>query len=73
MSPAKSWSRGTCPSASASAKAGKFPGMAGIYNETVMPRYIEMSARFFLSGQDAAFMMAGAPSRTGFLRKTHGK
>jgi 2-keto-3-deoxy-L-rhamnonate aldolase RhmA len=51
-------------------KAGKFPGMAGIYNETIMPRYIGMGARFILSGQDTAFMMAGAQSRTGFLRKT---
>ncbi len=51
-------------------EAGKFPGMAGIYNEAIMPRYIEMGARFILSGQDASFMMAGAQSRTGFLRKT---
>ncbi|HYZ20552.1 MAG TPA: aldolase/citrate lyase family protein [Rhodopila sp.] len=51
-------------------KAGKFPGMAGVYNEAIMPRYIEMGARFILSGQDAAFMMAGAQARTGFLRKT---
>jgi len=29
-----------------------------------MPRYIEMGARFILSGQDAAFMMAGAQART---------
>ena len=48
---------------------GKFPGMAGVYNETIMPRYIEMGARFILSGQDAAFMAAGAAQRTGFLRK----
>jgi 4-hydroxy-2-oxoheptanedioate aldolase len=54
-------------------KHRKFPGMAGIYNETIMPRYIEMGARFILSGQDASFMMAGAQSRTGFLRKTLGK
>ena len=51
---------------------GKFPGMAGIYNEAIMPRYIEMGARFILSGQDAAFLMAGAAARTGFLRKTLG-
>src|SRR5580658_2710825 len=51
-------------------KHGKFPGMAGIYNEAIMPRYIEMGARFILSGQDAAFLMAGAAARTGFLRKT---
>ncbi len=49
---------------------GKFPGMAGIYNEAIMPRYIEMGARFVLGGQDAQFLMAGAAARTGFLRKT---
>ena len=53
----------------AARKHGKFPGMAGVYNETLMPGYIEMGARFVLSGQDAAFMAAGAAQRTGFLRK----
>ena len=57
---------------SACAKSNKFPGMAGIYNEAIMPRYIDMGARFILSGQDASFMMSGAQSRTGFLRKTFG-
>ena len=32
----------------AARKHGKFPGMAGVYNETIMPRYIEMGARFVL-------------------------
>src|SRR5947209_9100255 len=53
----------------AATKHGKFPGMAGIYNEQIMPRYIEIGARFILSGQDAQFMLAGATQRTGFLRK----
>src|SRR4051812_15889737 len=53
----------------AATKHGKFPGMAGIYNEQIMPRYIEMGARFILAGQDAQFMLAGATQRTGFLRK----
>src|SRR5690348_8380907 len=48
---------------------GKFPGMAGVYSETIMPRYIELGARFVLGGQDAAFMTAGAAQRTGFLRQ----
>src|SRR3954466_13315003 len=51
-------------------KHGKFPGMAGGYNQAVMPRYIEMGARFILSGQDAAFLMAGAQARTAFMRRT---
>ena len=49
----------------------KFPGMAGVYNEQVMPRYIDMGARFILAGQDAQFMSAGAAQRTGFLHKLH--
>jgi len=52
----------------AARKHGKFPGMAGVYNENLMPRYIEMGARFVLSGHDVAFMTAGAAQRTGFLR-----
>ena len=52
---------------------GKFPGMAGVYNEQIMPRYIEMGARFILSGQDGGFMMAGAQARTAFMRKTLSK
>lgn len=54
-------------------KHNKFPGMAGIYNEAIMPRYIEMGARFILSGQDASFMMAGAQLRTEFLNATLNK
>jgi 2-keto-3-deoxy-L-rhamnonate aldolase RhmA len=50
---------------------GKFPGMAGVYNEAIMPRYIELGARFILAGQDAQFMNAGAAQRTGFLHKLH--
>ena len=54
----------------ASKKHGKFPGMAGIYNEPLMQRYIAMGARFILSGADAAFLMASATQRTSFLRTT---
>ncbi len=49
----------------------KFPGMAGIYNEQIMPRYIELGARFILAGQDGGFLTAGAAQRTGFLHKLH--
>jgi len=44
--------------------------MACIYNDAIMPRYIEVGARFILAGQDAQFVMAGAMQRTGFLYKT---
>jgi 4-hydroxy-2-oxoheptanedioate aldolase len=53
----------------AARKHGKYPGIAGVYNEAIMPRYIEMGARFILGGQDAGFMAAAAAQRTGFLRK----
>jgi 2-keto-3-deoxy-L-rhamnonate aldolase RhmA len=55
----------------ASKQHGKFPGMAGVYNEQIRPRYIDMGARFILAGQDAQFMSAGAAQRTGFLHKLH--
>jgi 4-hydroxy-2-oxoheptanedioate aldolase len=47
---------------------GKYSGMGGVYSETLMPRYIEMGARFVLAGQDGAFMMASATQRSAFLR-----
>jgi 4-hydroxy-2-oxoheptanedioate aldolase len=49
----------------------KFPGMAGIYNEELMARYIGLGARFILSGNDAAFLTASATVRAGALRKMH--
>lgn len=53
----------------AARKHGKFPGMGGVYNETLMPRYIEMGARFILCGHDAAFLAAAAAQRSAFLQK----
>ena len=47
----------------------KHPGMAGIYTESIMQRYIEMGARFVLGGGDAAILMAGATARAANLRK----
>jgi 2-keto-3-deoxy-L-rhamnonate aldolase RhmA len=48
--------------------AGKYPGIGGIYDHALMERYIGYGARFILSGSDLAFMMAGAQTRTSFLR-----
>ncbi|HSU07046.1 MAG TPA: aldolase/citrate lyase family protein [Acetobacteraceae bacterium] len=48
---------------------GKHPGMAGIYTESIMQRYIAMGASFVLGGGDAAFVMAAATSRATNLRK----
>ncbi len=50
-------------------KHGKWPGMAGIYTESIMQRYIDMGARFVLGGGDAAFLIAAASSRAANLRK----
>ena len=49
----------------------KFPGMAGVYNEELMARYIGLGARFILSGNDAALLTAAATARAGALRKMH--
>lgn len=48
-------------------KHGKYPGMGGIYTETIMEKYIKMGARFILSGSDFSFVMASAASRAAFL------
>ena len=48
---------------------GKWAGMGGVYDELLMPRYIEKGVRFVLAGADLSFMLAGAAQRTGFLRK----
>ncbi|MDE2516128.1 MAG: aldolase [Rhodospirillales bacterium] len=52
----------------ACARHGKYPGLGGVYNETLMARYIGMGARFILSGNDGAFLSAAAGARSGFLR-----
>jgi 2-keto-3-deoxy-L-rhamnonate aldolase RhmA len=49
-------------------KHGKWPGMGGIYAEDLMAKYIDMGARFILSGADLGMLMAGATSRAKFLR-----
>jgi len=53
---------------SACNRHGKWAGMAGIYDEAVMPLYIDMGVRFILAGGEFSFMMAGATSRVKFLR-----
>jgi len=47
---------------------GKYPGMGGIYDEVLAPRYIGMGAQMILSGNDMSFMMAGAKARSSYLR-----
>lgn len=52
----------------ACARHGKFPGMGGVYDPKLMDRYIRMGMRFVLSGNDLAFLMAGARERAAVLR-----
>ena len=49
-------------------KHGKHPGMAGVREDELMQRYIEMGARFILAGVDLPLMMEAGKARTKFLR-----
>jgi len=49
-------------------KHGKFAGMGGVYDQENASRYISMGAQFLLSGNDHAYLMAGAGARATFLR-----
>jgi 2-keto-3-deoxy-L-rhamnonate aldolase RhmA len=52
----------------ACARHGKYPGMGGVYDPKLMERYIRTGMRFVLSGNDLAFLMAGARERAAMLR-----
>jgi 2-keto-3-deoxy-L-rhamnonate aldolase RhmA len=52
----------------ACAKHGKHPGMGGVYDPKLMTEYIGLGMRFILSGNDLAFLMAGARERASMLR-----
>jgi 2-keto-3-deoxy-L-rhamnonate aldolase RhmA len=42
--------------------------MAGVYDEPLMRRYVEIGCRFLIAGADLAFMMSAGTKRTDFLR-----
>ena len=50
---------------------GKYPGMGGVYDPTLMKRYIDIGARLILSGSDFAFMMSGARTQAAAVRGLH--
>ena len=52
----------------ACAAYGKFPSMDGICDHTLMEKFIRLSIRFLLGGDDVALMMAAAKARTAFLK-----
>ena len=49
-------------------KHGKHPGMGGVYDPQLMPKYVGMGMRFILAGNDLAFLMAAAKERAAMLR-----
>jgi 2-keto-3-deoxy-L-rhamnonate aldolase RhmA len=49
-------------------KHGKYAGMGGVYDHTLMEMYIKMGVRLLLGGGDVAFMMAAAKQRSAFLK-----
>ena len=51
-------------------KHSKWPGMGGVYDDTLMQQYIDMGSRFILAGGDLGFLMDGAAKRAASLRKS---
>jgi 2-keto-3-deoxy-L-rhamnonate aldolase RhmA len=47
---------------------GKFAGIGGVYEESLMRRYIGMGVRLVLGGGDLGFMTAAATERAKLLR-----
>ncbi len=47
---------------------GKHPGMGGIYTPDLMQRYIDMGARFIVSGSDFSLLMQAATARASLVR-----
>ncbi len=50
-------------------KAGKFLGMGGVYDPDSMKRYIDLGARFILTGSDHGYILAGATLQSAAVRK----
>ena len=47
---------------------GRHPGLGGVYEPSLMERYIEMGMRLVLCGNDLSMLMAGASARAKQLR-----
>jgi 2-keto-3-deoxy-L-rhamnonate aldolase RhmA len=57
----------------AARKHKKIPGMAGIFDETVMRKYLRMGVKFIQAGSDMSFITSGARARAAFVRGLDGK
>ena len=47
---------------------GKFPGMGGVYVPEIMQRFVDMGARFILSGSDFGLLQQAATARAAMIR-----
>lgn len=47
----------------------KWPGMGGVRSDAQLKRYIAMGMRLILGGMEAGFLIAGASSRTAYMRE----
>ncbi len=52
----------------AAQKHGKIAGLGGIYDETLVEKFVGMGVRMILGGSDISFLMAAASARSTFLR-----
>ncbi len=46
---------------------GKTLGMGGVYDEENAARYVDMGARFLLTGSDHSYVVSGASQRSAFF------
>ena len=49
-------------------KHGRYAGMGGVYEPSLMEKYIKMGVRFLLGGADLGFIMSEATHRSQFLK-----
>lgn len=59
--------------AEACAANGKWAGLAGLYSEQLLERYLKLGFRFVLCGNDLSFMQKAATSRADYIRSVAGK
>ena len=53
--------------AKATLSVSKWPGLGGVYDETILPSFAKLGICFFLGGSDLSFILAGARARGDFF------
>ena len=51
----------------AAQSAGVWPGLGGVYDEKLLPGFVEKGMKFLLGGSDMSFLMAGGKARGKFF------